>query len=91
VREIACVQEAAGDPVSLCLGAVPQGGIPAAYLDESGRVQVPDRAAARCIPSLAALYGLRSAKRRTTQVREILTRPLPDLGEPGQPAARAEQ
>jgi hypothetical protein len=65
-------------------------GIPAAYL-ESGRVQVPDRAAARCIPSLAALYGLRSAKRRTTQVREILTRPLPDLGEPGQPAARAEQ
>lgn len=68
-----------------------KGGIPAAYLDESGRVQVPDRAAARCIPSLAALYGLRSAKRRTTQVREILTRPLPDLGEPGQPAARAEQ
>ena len=90
MREIVCVQEAAGDPVSLCLGAVPQEGDSCRYL-ESGRVQVPDRAAARCIPSLAALYGLRSAKRRTTQVREILTRPLPDLGEPGQPAARAEQ
>ena len=68
-----------------------KGRIPAAYLDELGRVQVPDRAAARCIPSLAAIYGLRSARRRTTHVRELLTRPLPDLGEPGQPTARAEQ